>query len=308
MANTFLTPDVIARQVLANLYENLVMLPLVHTGYANEFSAKVGDTVNVRKPAVLTASLFDRANGIQVQDATESSVPVKLDKIADVSLEITDESALLELESMDAQIATPAAEALAQFVDRAIIAHMKGAVTAVAGESTDVGFEWNKPEVLIEADRLLNIKNVPTQRRHAVVGPTARANWLNSELIKRADQSGSTDALRQGSIGRNLFGFDAYMTQNIVQPAASPATGQPTTEVGLAFHETSFAFTSVPLPRPLSSATSYAIESYKGLSLRTTIDRDHAKKQDVISFDILYGVATLDANRAVLLRGDLKNP
>jgi N4-gp56 family major capsid protein len=304
LANTFLTPDVIARQVLANLYENLCMVPLVYTGYASEFQAKVGDTVNVRKPAVLTASLFDRTNGIQVQNATETSVPVKLDKIADVSLEITDESALLELESMDAQIATPAAEALAQYIDRAIIAHIKGATTAIAGV-TPTGQEWNKPEVLIEAGRQLDIKNVPGMNRHAVVGPTTRANWLNSDLIKNVHQSGSTDALRRGSIGDNLFGFDTYMTQNIVQPAGSPTTGQPTTEVGLAFHDTAFAFTSVPLPRPLSPGTLYAIESYKGISLRTTIDRDHVHKQDVISFDVLYGTATLDANRAVLLRGAL---
>lgn len=304
MANTFLTPDVIARQVLANLYENLVMLPLVHTGYSGEFQAKVGDTVNVRKPAVLTANLFDRSTGIQVQNATETSVPVKLDKIADISLEITDESALLELESMDAQIAVPAAEGLAQYVDRAIIAHMKTATSTFAGV-TPSGQEWDKPEVLIEAGRQLDIKKVPSTRRHAVIGPTAKAKWLNSDLLKRYDQSGSTDALRRGSIGDNLFGFDAYMTQNIVQPAGSPTTGQPTTEVGLAFHETAFTFTSVPLPRPLSAGTSYAIETYKGISLRTTIDRDHSKKQDIISFDILYGVATLDVNRATLLRGAL---
>ncbi|WP_280465846.1 P22 phage major capsid protein family protein [Nocardia brasiliensis] len=304
MANTFLTPDVIARQVLANLYENLVMLPLVHTGYSGEFQAKVGDTVNVRKPAVLTASLFDRGTGIVVQNATETSVPVKLDKIADISLEITDESALLELESMDAQIATPAAKGLAQYVDAAIIAHIKSATTAVAGV-TPSGQEWNKPEVLIEAGRQLDIKKVPNMDRHAVIGPTARANWLNSDLLKQADKSGSTDALRRGSIGDNLFGFDAFMTQNIVQPAGSPASGQPTTEVGLAFHETAFTFTSVPLPRPLSAGTSYAIETYRGISLRTTIDRDHVHKQDVISFDVLYGVATLDADRSVLLRGAL---
>ncbi|TDP29767.1 P22 phage major capsid protein family protein [Nocardia ignorata] len=305
MANTFLTPDVIARQVLANLYENLVMLPLVHTGYSGEFQAKVGDTVNVRKPAVLNAALFDRTAGIQVQNATETSVPVKLDKIADISLEITDESALLELESMDAQIAVPAAEGLAQFVDRAIIAHMKANTTAFAGV-TPAGHEWDKPEVLIEAGRQLDIQKVPSMRRHAVVGPTAKAKWLNSDLLKRYDQSGSTEALRRGSIGDNLFNFDAYMTQNIVQPSGSPASGQPTTEVGLAFHETAFTFTSVPLPRPLSAGTSYAIETYKGISLRTTIDRDHVHKQDIISFDILYGVATLDANRSVLLRGPLQ--
>ncbi|WP_043654358.1 P22 phage major capsid protein family protein [Nocardia thailandica] len=306
MANTFLTPDVIARQVLANLYENLVMLPLVHTGYSSEFTnAKVGDTVNVRKPAVLTASLFNRANGIQIQDATESSVPVKLDKIADVSLEVTSEQALLELESMETQIAAPAAEALAQHVDRAIIAHIKANTTQFAGV-TPAGFEWDKPEVLIEAGRQLDIKNVPTMGRHAVVGPTARAKWLNSDLLKRADQSGSTEALRQGSIGRNLFGVDAYMTQNIVQPATSPASGQPTTEVGLCFHESAWTFTSVPMPRPLDGQHWYAIESYKGISLRVTRAYDQKYKKDVISFDILYGVSTLDANRSVLLRGPLQ--
>ncbi|WP_280196148.1 P22 phage major capsid protein family protein [Nocardia farcinica] len=305
MANTFLTPDVIAREVLANLYENLVMVPLVHTGYSSEFtSAKIGDTVNVRKPPVLTAQLFDRATGIQIQDATESSVPVKLDKIADVSLEITTEQSLLELESMQDQIARPAAEALAQYVDRAIIAHIKNATSAFAGV-TPAGFEWDKPEVLIEAGRQLDIKNVPSMGRHAVVGPTARAKWLNSDLLKVPDGVGSTAALRQGSIGRNLFGFDAYMTQNIVQPASSPATGQPTTEVGLAFHETAFTFTSVPLPRPLDGSHWYAIESYKGISLRVTRDYDQKYKKDVISFDILYGVSTLDANRSVLLRGPL---
>lgn len=305
MANTFLTPDVIARQVLANLYENLVMVPLVHSGYSREFtSAKVGDTVNVRKPAVLTASLFDRASGIQVQNATESSVPVKLDKIADISVEVTDEQSLLELESMDEQIAKPAAEGLAQYIDRAIIAHMKGALTAFAGV-TPSGQEWNKPEVLIEAGRQLDIKKVPGTNRHAVVGPTARANWLNADILKHFDKSGSTEALRRGSIGDGLFGFDTYMTQNIVQPAGSPATGQPTTEVGLAFHESAFTFTSAPLPRPLDRSVTYAIETYKGISLRTTIGRDHSKKQDVISFDVLYGTATLDVNRAVLLRGAL---
>lgn len=304
MANTFLTPDVIARQTLANLYENLVMLPLVHRDHSQEFNAKIGDTVNVRKPAVLTANLFNRTNGIQLQDAEEDSVPVKLDKIVEVSLPIPDEQYLLELESFDSQISQPAAEAIAQHIDRAIISHAKTATTAVAGV-TPTGFEWNKPEVLIEADRLLNIAKVPTQRRHAVVGPTARANWLNSTLIKQADQSGSTDALRQGSIGRNLFGFDAYMTQNIVQPATSPASGQPTTEVGLAFHETAFTFTSAALPRPMDG-TAYAIESYKGISLRVTRAYDQNKMQNVVSFSVLYGVSTLDANRSVLLRGALQ--
>ncbi|OHD15050.1 MAG: hypothetical protein A2Y38_25910 [Spirochaetes bacterium GWB1_59_5] len=303
MANTFLTPDVIAAKALATLYENLTMLPLVYTDVSSDFSrSKVGSVVNVRKPATFTANEFDRASGITIQNATESSVPVTLDKIADVSFAVTSEDLTLHLEDFAAQLLAPATEAIAQKIDRDILA-LKSNVTQVAGTGT--GFEWTKPEALIEADRLLNIKNVPPSERAAVVGPTTRANWLNSDIIKFADKSGSTDALRRGSIGSGLFGFDAYMTQNVAQPAQSPTTGQPTTEVGVAFHKTAFAFASAPLALPSDTGEWAATQSYKGLNLRVVKSYDISKKQDVISVDVLYGVDVLDANRAVLLRGAL---
>lgn len=305
MANTLLTPSVIAKKALANLYENLVMVPLVYTDVSSEWGGqKIGSTVKIRKPATFTAQTFDPASpSITVQNATETGVDVTLDKHRDVSFAITAQDLTLRLEDFDEQFLAPACEALAQAVDRAIIAQAKADFTAVAGTGT--GFEWNKPEVLIEADRLLNIQNVPPSERSAVVGPTTRAGWLNSDIIKHADKSGSTAALRDGSIGRNIFGFGAYMTQNIVQPAGSPASGQPTTEVGIAFHRTALALASAPLALPRSN-TWGAMESYKGLSLRIVQDYDLDLKSDVISVDILFGTKTLDANRGVLLRGALQ--
>ncbi|WP_063023830.1 P22 phage major capsid protein family protein [Nocardia niwae] len=304
MANTLLTPSVIAKKALANLYENLCMVPLVYTDVSSEWGGqKIGASVAIRKPATFTAQTFNPSSpSITVQNATETSVSVTLDKHRDVSFAITAQDLTLRLEDFDEQFLMPACEALAQEVDRAIIAQAKADFTAVAGTGT--GFEWNKPEVLIEADRLLNIQKVPTSERSAVVGPTTRAGWLNSDIIKHADKSGSTAALREGSIGRGLFGFDAYMTQNIVQPAGSPASGQPTTEVGLAFHRTALALASAPLALPRSN-TWGAMESYKGLSLRVVQDYDMNLKSDVISVDILFGTKTLDANRGVLLRGAL---
>jgi hypothetical protein len=50
MANTTLTPAVIARQALATLYAQTVMLPLVHRDFEDTYQ-KVGDTITVRKPA-----------------------------------------------------------------------------------------------------------------------------------------------------------------------------------------------------------------------------------------------------------------
>ncbi|QXN74222.1 major capsid protein [Gordonia phage ObLaDi] len=301
MANTFLTPDVIAETALATLYENTVMLPLVYTDHSTEFTGaqKVGDTVNIRKPAVFTANEFNRANGITVQEATEGSIPVKLDKIADVSFAVTSEDLALHIDDFDEQLLAPATEALSQHIDRALIA-LKADLTQVAGV-TPAGRSWDKPEVLIEAGRLLDLKNVPNGLRRAVVGATTRAAWLDSDLLKRADTSGTTEALRQGSIGRNLFGFDAYMTQNVVSPAANPATGQPTTEVGLAFHPTAFSFVSAPLPVPPNASAS--VQSYKGLSIRVAQQYDIKLKQTIVSLDVLYGVKTIDKDRAVLLKG-----
>lgn len=298
MANTLLTPSVLARQSLATLYETTQMLPLVYTDVTSAFAtAKVGDTVNVRKPAVFTANLFDRGVGIVPQNATESAIPVTLDKIADVSFTVTTEDLTLNISDFAAQFLDPAMEAIAQHVDKALLA-LRADVTQTAG-ITPVGFEWDKPEVLIEAGRLLDLKNVPTQDRYAVVGPTTKARWLNSELVKNADRSGSTAALRQGSIGRDLFGFQAFQTQNVGQPTAT--VGQPSTEQGLAFHKTAFAFASAPLE--VAPGSNASVVSYKGINIRVAYDYDIKYKQTVVSLDTLYGVKALDVNRAVLLTG-----
>lgn len=306
MANTLLTPDVIAKQALANLYERLCMVPLVYTDVSREWTGqKVGSTVTIRQPATFTAQTFDRANpGITIQNATETGIPVTLDTHKDVSFQVTAEDLTLHLEDFNGQFLMPAAEAIAQSVDRAIIARAKADFTQVAGESTDVGFEWDKPEVLIEAGRQLDINNVPHSERSAVIGPTTKAKWLNTDLLKTADKSGSTEALRKGSIGRDLFTFESFMTQNIVQPAGTPATGQPTTEVGLAFHKTAVAFASATLALPTDN-TWATVVSYKGLSLRLVKQYDMQEKAEVMSLDILFGTKTLDADRGVLLRGNL---
>ncbi|MEV4127146.1 P22 phage major capsid protein family protein [Nocardia sp. NPDC049707] len=307
MANTLLTPSVIARQALANLYENLCMVPTVYTDVSQEWTGrKIGATVKIRKPTTFVANDFNPASpSITLQNATETSVDVTLDTHKDVSFAISVQDLTLRLEDFDQQFLMPAAEALAQSVDRAIIATMKGAsgFTQVAG---DTGTNtWDKPEVLIEADRLLNIKNVPASERSAVIGPSARAKWQATDWLKFAEHSGSTDVLREGYLGRRLLGFDPYMTQNIVQAADTPATGQPTTEVGLAYHRSSTAFASATLDLPTDN-TWAAIESYKGLSLRLVKQYDMNKKSDIISLDILFGTKVLDANRGVLLRGALK--
>ncbi len=307
MANTLLSTTAIAEQALATLYESTFLGPLVYTDYGTELATrKQGDTINIRKPATFTAQEFDRAEGIQLQDASEGSVPVKLDKIADVSFAVTDEDMSLKIADFDQQLLSPAMEAIAQHVDLAVLG-VRDQVTQVAGTHPDAvadGQTWDKPEVLIEAKRQLDLRSVPQRDRFAVVGPTMASKWLNTELLKTANKSGSTEALREGSIGRNLFGFDAFQTGLVGQPKPNPAVGEPTTEVGLAFHRTALALASAPLEVPSgANQGQVAVQTYRGLSVRVAYGWDIKYKQTVVSVDFLYGVKLLDPNRAVLLKG-----
>ncbi|MGW5267249.1 P22 phage major capsid protein family protein [Rhodococcus sp. NPDC003994] len=307
MVNTLLTPDLIARQALATLYESLVMVPLVYTDLSSEFTEqKIGDTVNVRKPAVFEAKEF--TSTIEVQNATEGSIPVTLDKIADVSFKVTSKELSLDIIDFDTQLLEPAMKAIAQKVDRDILS-LRNDITGKAGGTDAVNnpngeFDWYRPEVLIEAGRQLDINLLPSEGRHAVTGPSTKARWLNSEMLKFAEHSDSTAALRNASLGRDLFGFDAYQTQNVRGAAANPAVGQPTTEVGVAFHETAFCFTSAPLA--IAPGSFAAVESCNGISIRVAYQYDINTKATVVSLDTLYGVKTLDPKRAVLLKGNDK--
>lgn len=307
MANTFLTPDIIARAALATLYETTVMSNLVYRDYESEFQ-QVGDTITIRKPTTFTAQEYNRADGITVQNATETGVPLVLNHFSDVSFAVTSEDLTLNILDFGEQLLNPAMEAISQKIDRDLHA------SAVADVTQEVGvigatnpplpganeYAWDNPRVLIDAGRVLTQRNVPTTNRRAVIGPITQAQWLGDDLFNRADARGDTEGLREANLGRRVFGFDPYVTQNAT--AQGTASGQSTTEVGVAFHNTAIALAFRPLALP-RGAQNAAIANYKGFGLRVVYDYDIDQKQDVVSIDCLYGIKVVDPNRAVLIKG-----
>ncbi|MFI8299996.1 P22 phage major capsid protein family protein [Streptomyces nigra] len=312
MANQFLTAQVIARQALANLYETTVAASLVHRDYEAEFNRKQGDAITIRKPAVFTAQEYNRTSGITVQAAQETSVNMTLNHFADVSFAVTSEDMTLKIENFDEQLLTPAMEAIAQKIDRDILALRDDIVQEVGDAAPNTAGEdyngyagdypWSDSRVLIQAGNALDLKNVPPTQRAVILGPTTKARWTAEKTWRQADKRGSTEGLLEASLGSRVSGFDPYWTQNIGQPAQSPGSGEPTTEVNVAFHRTAFALAFRPLELP-QGALDAAIMNYKGFALRVIRDYDIDKKQMVVSIDCLYGTKTLDANRAVLIKG-----
>ncbi|MFE6500766.1 P22 phage major capsid protein family protein [Kitasatospora sp. NPDC057738] len=311
MANNFLTAQVIADQALATLYETTVMASLVHRDYEPEFARKIGDAITIRKPAVFTANEYNRASGITVQTATESSVNMTLNHFADVSFAVTSEEMSLKIQNFDAQLLTPAMEAIAQKIDSDVLL-LRNDITAEVGHATPNAagedyngysgdYPWSDSRVLIQAGSVLDLARVPATERRVVMGPTTKARWTAEKVWRQANKRGSTEGLLEASLGDRVSGFDPYWTQHVGQPGA-PASGQPTTEENLAFHKTAFALAFRPLDLP-KGALDAAVVNYKGYALRVVYDYDVDKKQTVVSIDCLYGTKTLDPNRAVLIKG-----
>jgi hypothetical protein len=215
MANTLLTPSIIAKEAIMVLQNTMVFAGLVHRNYSNEF-AKVGDTITIRKPSSFTASEWGGSE-ITVQNATESSVAVKMDKIVDVSFAVTSKDMSLSIEDFSAQFIQPAMRAHAQYLD-----------SLLAGLYVDVPYYTvvgSTPGIadLAAIGRIMNQNKVPMDGRNLVLDPVTYAKYVVLDAVLHAEKSGSTEALRAASMGR-VLGLDTYMDQNIKTHTAGAGT------------------------------------------------------------------------------------
>lgn len=208
MPNTLLTPDIIAREALMVLENNLVFAGLVHRDYSDEYGS-VGETIRIRRPATFTASEWNGST-ITIQDATEGSVPVKMDTILDVSFAVTSKELALSIQDFSEQFLQPALRAHAQALD-AKLAQLYDTIpynSAVGGTPTIAD--------IAALDRILSINKAPQSQRYLVIDPVTKAKYVVLDAVLHLEKSGTTEALREASLGRVLT-FDTYMSQNIVQ-------------------------------------------------------------------------------------------
>lgn len=214
MANTFLTPQIIAQEALAILRNQLIFAELVHTDYANEF-VKVGDTITVRKPAELIAKDF--AGSIASQDLTESGVTVKLDKFKDVSVAITSQQASLELRDFARQVIEPAMVAIAQKIDEDIANFIfekaSGSVLASSATINDLAH-------IAEVGKKLDVAKAPMQERHLVLSPEHKYRYALTEILTKVNFAGSNETLRESLLGK-VYGMQTYMNQNLPEATGS---------------------------------------------------------------------------------------
>ena len=284
MANTILTPSIIAKEALMVLRNNAVMANLVHRDYSEDFAA-VGDKITVRKPATFTADEY--SGSIKVQDATESGVEVKMDKLLDVSFAVTSKQMTLDINDFSEQLLVPAMQAFADKIDKAILG-LESSITNRVNAS-------NSKSDVIAARKYLTTSAAPLADRRYVYNSDVEAELLSTDLFVNAGSVGDDGtALKEASLGRK-FGMDFYVDQNI--PEASTQGKMK----AMAFHKNAFALVTRPLALPQGAANAH-IENYDGFALRVVYGYDMDKKTDTVSIDMLCGVAVLDKNLAAVIQ------
>lgn len=210
MGNSFLEVKNIARETLPRLIENLVFPNLIYKDYSEDFEAGKGATIQVRKPVILTASEFDASQGVTAQDVTEESVEVTLDKLATVDIEFSAIARATNVDDLKRLFLEPAAVALAEKIN----ADGLGLYKDIAQTVGTAGVTPDGLDDFANAAKVLDDAKVPTAMRHGVWNSAAMAKFRQIGDIVNAEKSGTTEALRRGSIG-NIFGIDNYMAQGV---------------------------------------------------------------------------------------------
>ncbi|MDP4109764.1 MAG: P22 phage major capsid protein family protein [Bacillota bacterium] len=214
MPNTLLTPDIIAREALLVLENNLVMANLVHRDYSAEF-AQVGDTITIRKPATFVS--YDFTDAITVQDTTEGSTTVKLDRHRDVSFAVTSKELSLDIQDFSEQLIQPAMRAQAQAIDQDILneaANIPASVQAAASPT-------NLADIAA-LSKTLDLAKAPLDMRRLVLHPTHKYRYALTDNLSKVAYAGNGQTLRNAELGR-IYSLDTYMDQNAPDTLASAA-------------------------------------------------------------------------------------
>lgn len=252
MANTFLELKNIAAKGLPILENNLVMGSLVTRDLDNTYG-KEGDTIQVRKPAVFEAVEFDGDLTGEYQSIAETSVDVKLDKILDVSVEVTSKEMTLSLDDFTEQVTKPALATLAQKIDN----YLTGLYVDVPYQYGVAGTTPDELKDISQVRKVLNENKVPLQMRKLVIDPEADAEFGVLDAFAALNYTGRTDGLTEAALGRKL-GFDIFMDQNIKTHTAGLYS----------------ALTDVSVTTGAKGATSIVLTSAAGTSTATLLQGD----------------------------------
>lgn len=221
MAISNFVPEVWSPLILANLRNSLVYGGLCNRDYEGDI-ANAGDTVHITSftdPAVRSYTKNTDISWDLLSDATRALVVDQADYFA---FTVDDIDRRQALPGFVAKASQGAAYNLANEVDSYVSGLM---VTATDQTAYDLGAQtWDISNndaygQIVKFRTQLNKQNIPMQGRWIVVPPEGTEALLNDSRFVTANESGTTEGLREGNVGR-IAGFEVYESNTVPQPTS----------------------------------------------------------------------------------------
>lgn len=224
MANTILTPSMIAKEALMAFKNKLGFTNAVDKQYSDEFAqkgAKIGSSITIRKPPRFTVS---SGPALSVQDVVEESTSLSLSSQKHVDFKFSSQELTLSIDRFRERYLDNAMVALANQVD------MDGLQLAAQSVSNSVGTPGTTPAtatVYLQAQQKLNEMACPQDSKRSIfINPAANTTIVDA--LKGLFQSGDriAEQYESGMMGLGL-GAKWYLAQNIYTGTVGPLGGTP---------------------------------------------------------------------------------
>lgn len=224
MANTLLTISMITREALRVLENNLTFTKYIRRDFDDSFGragAKIGTVLNIRKPARYAGRV---GQGLSIEDATETQVPLTLTTQRGVDIAFTSQDLALSVDDFSDRFVRPAVANVANNIDY-------DGLTQYVNVYNQIGTPGTVPNLLLtylQAGQKLDEEAAPRDNLRAlIISPAMQATILDA--LKGLFQSAQDIATQYESGKMGLaIGFKWSMDQNVNVNTIGVLGGTPT--------------------------------------------------------------------------------
>lgn len=221
--NQFSFIGMVTRETLRVLENQLTFTLCVNREYDDYYAkagAKIGNVLNVRKPVRFSPS---SGQGLVLQDLTETTVPVVLNKQYQRSFAVTSSDIALNIDDFSKRFVEKAMISLANEID------FDGLQQTLLFNN-EVGVPGTVPNSIatyLAAAQRLSENAAPMDERYAILSPAMNAAIIQSLAGLFNPQVMISGQNRKGLMTKQTFGLDWYMDQNVATFTTGPAGGTP---------------------------------------------------------------------------------
>lgn len=225
MSNTTLTADVIAKEALAILDNELGWIGKLHRAHESEYSETVngykkGATISIRRPADFVIRTGATMN---LQDVIEGKTTLTVDQQVGVDFNFTSTDLTLTMNDLSDRVIKPAMKTIVNYIAKDVLEQMYVGVYNWAGTP---GQTINSFTDFSLGPKRLDQMAVPTEGRLALLSPDDHWALIGAATALANVGGAERAAYRDGNLGM-LAGIDTHMTQ--VVPSHTNGTWDATT-------------------------------------------------------------------------------